>query len=631
MVTIREIADQLASQAESVCQKLLPGGKRVAREWCVGSVNGEPGQSMKICLEGTKRGVWSDFATGEGGDMVDLWRTVTGQDMTDTLRDIKNYLGITDPTFEAKRQKEYRKPEAPKTGKKPVEGSKVLAYLTGERKLTAETLKAYRIVEAVDVGPFPGWKKQEPWQGPWIVFPSFDVKGELTFLKYLHVERKDGKKQTLVEANCRPILFGWQAIDKNAREITLCEGEIDAATLFQYGHPALSVPFGGGKGDKHEWLEHEFESLERFETIYLCMDNDDEGKTATEYLCSRLGMHRVKIVTLPRKDANKCLQDGIPKNEIDTAFVEAKILEPDELKRAGFFTQDVLDEFYPAGGKRRGFDTPWHNLQKAGFRFGWSEVTVVTGISGHGKSQALNHISVHAACFAGEKVCIASLEVKPRKTLQLAVRQVLCNEQPPREDIIDVMEMFNDRLFIFNHVGTGATDRILSAFEYAYRRYGVKVFVIDSLMKCGIASDNYQAQNDFVTSLCDFVTATDTHIFLVAHSRKKDDEGQAPGKLDVKGAGEITNLAHNTICIWRNKFKEVTLQVARETGYVPKGVKLEEVENQPDTILILDKCREDGEAEGKYSLWFHGPSRQFLASSALHPQVYHTKQQACPF
>jgi len=49
-------------------------------------------------------------------------------------------------------------------------------------------------------------------------------------------------------------------------------------TLYQYGFPALSVPFGGGTGNKHRWLEYEFDRLAVFDEIYLCFDQDKEGQ-----------------------------------------------------------------------------------------------------------------------------------------------------------------------------------------------------------------------------------------------------------------------------------------------------------------------------------------------------------------
>ena len=55
----------------------------------------------------------------------------------------------------------------------------------------------------------------------------------------------------------------------------ICEGELDALSLWQYGHPALSVFSGAGN---LAWLENEYPNLERFDDIFICFDNDDAGK-----------------------------------------------------------------------------------------------------------------------------------------------------------------------------------------------------------------------------------------------------------------------------------------------------------------------------------------------------------------
>ncbi len=69
-----EIATMLAERIDAVVEYLLPNGVRHNNEWCVGSMAGEAGQSLKIRLVGAKVGVWKDFASNEsGGDLLDLW------------------------------------------------------------------------------------------------------------------------------------------------------------------------------------------------------------------------------------------------------------------------------------------------------------------------------------------------------------------------------------------------------------------------------------------------------------------------------------------------------------------------------------------------------------------------------
>jgi len=210
MTSISEISRRLTEQAMSVAKYLLPSGKQEGREWIAGSVNGEPGRSLKVCIEGSKRGVWCDFADGGvAGDLVDLWVAVRGTNMVEALKEIKPYLGIEETTFaRTDKKKTFTRPQKPKGAKKITPTSPVMKYLQEKRRLTEETIKAFNFGECVDVGPWEGWKSQKPWKGPWIVLPYRNR--ELLSIKYLHIELdKHGKKQTLVEKDCQPSLFGW--------------------------------------------------------------------------------------------------------------------------------------------------------------------------------------------------------------------------------------------------------------------------------------------------------------------------------------------------------------------------------------------------------------------------------------
>lgn len=627
---INDIIQTMNGQAEQIAKYLLPAGRVMGKEFCAGSIHGEAGQSLKVCISGGKVGMWSDFAAGDmSGDLLDLWRVVRGlSDNKTALTEIKDYLGIKDPTFCADTKKEYRRPTAPKGAKKVQPDSPVLKYLTGERKLTKDTITLYQVAEMQEVGPWVGWKTQKPIAGPWMAFP-YKRDGELLGVKYLHLERKEGKKFTLVESGCEPCCFGWHTIDPTAREITICEGEIDAMTLAQYGFPAVSVPFGGGKGEKQQWVGNDWEQLERFDTIYLCMDNDKEGKSATDELISRLGCHRCRIVTLPCKDANKCLQDGIPPAEIAICFSSAKHIEPEELKRADFYSEEVINEFYPPAGKLPGFDTPW---SKCTLRFLRGELTCITGINGHGKSVLWGQILLEAV-DQGETVCIASLEMSPRKTLSRMVRQATGKAYPPHTEIRQCLQWMGGSIWLFDLVGTGKVARLLEVFEYAFRRHGVKQFLIDSLMKCGIAEDDYKGQKHLVETLCDFCSRTGAHIHLVTHARKGENELSAPGKMDIKGTGAISDLAFNTVSVWRNKRKENIMKAYEnnEPLTLSKGETLEEVMNQPDVVLSCDKSRNVEDAEGKYLLWFDKPSLQYKESPGAKTLRYYKVEEECPY
>lgn len=103
------------------------------------------------------------------------------------------------------------------------------------------------------------------------------------------------------------VLAAPRGVPEDVREVAITEGEIDAMSLHQLGHPALSVPFGGGKGDKQRWIEYEYPHLERFDTIFLCLDADQPGREAAEDIAERPGRHPCRMVDLPSGISSKKL------------------------------------------------------------------------------------------------------------------------------------------------------------------------------------------------------------------------------------------------------------------------------------------------------------------------------------
>ena len=259
---ITELKRTLESRARQVAEYLLPRGVLHGNQWCVGNIQGDPGGSLQVCIHGSKVGVWKEFnADGESGDLIDLWCQVKHLSLVAALDDIRKWLGIEQPRFE-KREKSYRRPGKPKGG---APRDAVLKYLTEERKLSEQALRIYQVGE----------------DGRTVVWSSFLPDGQLAFVKYLGIDLlPTGKKNIRVEADCEPVLFGWQAIDPESREVTITEGEIDAVTAYDYGWAALSAPFGGGGGAKQKWIESEYDRLARFETIYLALDMDRAGEEA---------------------------------------------------------------------------------------------------------------------------------------------------------------------------------------------------------------------------------------------------------------------------------------------------------------------------------------------------------------
>jgi len=75
-IDFKGLAAQLMAGAEDFLIRLFPQGKKNGHEWEVGSLDGNPGDSLKINI---RTGLWKDFATGEaGGDLISLYAAAKG-------------------------------------------------------------------------------------------------------------------------------------------------------------------------------------------------------------------------------------------------------------------------------------------------------------------------------------------------------------------------------------------------------------------------------------------------------------------------------------------------------------------------------------------------------------------------
>lgn len=604
-MTPSELSNALWDNVERVVTYLLPNGKKAANEWTCGSVDGEKGSSLKVNMAGKR--VWSDFSTGESGDLLDLWCATKACQLHVAMTEAKALLGIKDDDhhFEDKKKK-FDKPK--KQGLK--KANDCYAYLEG-RGISKAIAEQFKVTDAVV------WHRDLKRELPAVGFP-YIRDGELLQVKRISTERPNDKKVIMAEANCEPCLFGWQVMPPSSKVVVICEGEIDCMSFYQYSIPALSVPFGGGKGAKQDWIEYEYHNLDRFEEIYLCLDNDEVGREAAKEIASRLGEHRCRVVTLPHKDVNECLQAGLSDEVVFECVQNAAFFDPEELHGASEFKQETIDAFYKQDSGL--FKSPWRILNQ-NFSFRDSELTLVNGVNGHGKTEVVGHMALEAMA-QGVRCCVASLEIKPGKLLQRLTRQALCIKTPPRNEIDLAFDWYNDRLWLFNVTGTAKSDRLLEIFAYARKRYGIQLFVIDSLMKCGVGEDDYNGQKEFVDRLCDFKNKNSCHIILVTHSRKADSEDKPTGKMDVKGTGAITDLADNLFIIWRNKLRERALQKQTEQGPQALDEKEQKYLALPASILSLEKQRNGEGWEGQQPLWLEPRSHQFMQAEGESPLNY---------
>lgn len=225
------IRADLIARLDSVLATLFPAGKKRKGKFLIGDVLGSPGESLEVVLDGEKTGLWTDRATGDGGDIFTL---IGGHFGIDVHADFDRVLEQSADLLGRAKSAPVRKgkKEAPVDDLGPATAK--WDYLDAEGKLIA-------VVYRYDP---PGQKKQfRPW---------------------------DAKRRKMAPPEPRP-LYNQPGI-AGASAVILVEGEKSAQALIDAGIHATTAMHGANAPiDKTDW------SPLAGKAVLIWPDNDPPG------------------------------------------------------------------------------------------------------------------------------------------------------------------------------------------------------------------------------------------------------------------------------------------------------------------------------------------------------------------
>jgi len=318
------------------------------------------------------------------------------------------------------------------------------------------------------------------------------------------------------------------------------------------------------------------------------------------------------------------LANFIPDN-IDFSQYLAETDSKQNVKSANLYIPSIKERMRNIS-KERKLWMPWEKTRES-FYYRPGEMTVYAGMNGHGKSQVTAQIAM-SLMQQGEKVCMASFEMKPIETIRLMSRMYIgtnpFTEEYQNEEgfaVLDALfdkfgEWSNDKLWIYDQMGTTNVETVVGMTRYCGKELGIKHVFIDSLMKVVGSEDDMNGQKQFVGELFSIAKDLQLHIHLIHHIRKPQNEAALPDKYDLKGSGSISDQVDNIFTVWRNKGKEDDMRNAGKFG----GKS-----GEHDGILKCCKQRHyegSGDGEPAIGLWLHKDSAQFLGSATDSPAVY---------
>ncbi|MFC4726100.1 toprim domain-containing protein (plasmid) [Glycocaulis abyssi] len=185
-----DLARRLGRQAEAVCRHYLPNGRRDGQYWRVGDARGEAGRSMFVRLAdapGGPAGKWTDAATGEHGDLLDIIRETRGLSrFSDILAEARRFLALPEPEPvdgsppRARPKPAVVSPTAARrlfAAARPIRGTLAETYLRARRLTRLDDLAALRFHPRCTVLPGDGAPRQT-W--PALIASVTDLSGAQT-------------------------------------------------------------------------------------------------------------------------------------------------------------------------------------------------------------------------------------------------------------------------------------------------------------------------------------------------------------------------------------------------------------------------------------------------------------------
>lgn len=362
------------------------------------------------------------------------------------------------------------------------------------------------------------------------------------------------------------IMYGLDNIREVNDPVIICEGEIDALSIYQSGHTqVLSVPNGASKGAQLEYIDNSLDQLDPVKMFILWTDNDDAGLALRKELIRRLGEERCKIVKSELKDANEVL---IKHGETE---INRLIESATPAKLSGIvYTSDMNDEIMSLyeNGMPKG-DATGTELDRL---ITWEKcrLTMVTGIPSHGKSEFIDFILGRLVCFKNWRVGYYSPENYPRALhVSKIIEKIIGKSFRSGNNISRMNELelrtaqqyMEDRYFFINPDNEDfSVDSILEHAKKLVRRHGVNAIVIDPYNKLEHNLQRGENETAYISKLLDkiimFCQNNQCHVFLIAHPtkmrKKEDGTFEVPTMYDISGSAHFYNKTDNGLTVYRD-------------------------------------------------------------------------------
>jgi twinkle protein len=384
-----------------------------------------------------------------------------------------------------------------------------------------------------------------------VIFPYRNKDGDIVASKL-----RNPKKQFMYTGDKEKLeLFGQSVFGTGGKYLTITEGEFDAMACRQMigDYPVVSIHSSTmAKRD----IKNNIDWVESYEKVYLCLDNDEAGRKATQEIAELLTPNKVYVVPLSEfKDANEYLLAGASQ-QFKTTWWGAKKYSPVDVVSFADAWDSYLESTHAKILPLPKSCGTLNSMLGGGIATG--EITVVGANTSIGKTSFINDTiysmlneSNVSVGYLGFETTVAEI-VKSMIRLQEA--SALFSEEMGKKAFDDIG--WKERLHILNHLGSLELSEMLQKVRNMIAAFDLDVFLIDPI-QLGLQDLSNDSVKEFMDSILKVAKQTDCSFILVSHTRKPaDDKPHSVSEYDLLGSSAINQVAFNTLLLSRDKMAE---------------------------------------------------------------------------
>ncbi len=258
-----EISYMLDNNALAFCQRYLPDGfKDGAKHWRVGSINGEKGNSMVVDISGRSIGRWTDFSSGDIGDLMNILQHQTGNG-GEAIKEAKAFLGISNTTTRLNVQVPQKDPHAFEQQVQAENAKKITAAheiwdrgvgiqgSLAEKYLNARGISLDKIPDTSSmrfIDKLKDWDKDNKVYRPALVVAATDNNGKVTGVSRIYLNEQSAKTGKAVSKKMLGVIresgvrFNGSADNTNtlSKQVIIGEG-VETVLSIKQAYPDATV------------------------------------------------------------------------------------------------------------------------------------------------------------------------------------------------------------------------------------------------------------------------------------------------------------------------------------------------------------------------------------------------------